>query len=101
MISKDDDYKLSFIGHSLGGLIIRSALSFMDQVESHLYTYISMSSPHLGYLYSPSALVQAGLWIINTWQKAESLKQLCMSDSSNFRDCYLYKLAKQSTLTGF
>lgn len=92
--NKDDDYKLSFIGHSLGGLIIRSALSFMDKIGSHLYTYISMSSPHLGYLYSPSPLVQAGLWIINTWQKAESLQQLCMSDASNLRDCYLYKLAK-------
>ena len=63
--------------------------------------YISMSSPHLGYLYNPSVLIQAGLWLINTWQKTESLSQMCMNDSTDFRECYLYKLSKTGTLSGF
>jgi hypothetical protein len=65
--------RLSFVGHSMGGIIIRSALSYIKNIDPYLYTYMSFSSPHLGYLYEPSALVQAGLWLLNTWQKSESL----------------------------
>ena len=61
------------MGHSLGGLIIRSALTYLENVEDKLYTYISLSSPHLGYLYTPSTLIQAGLWFINVIQKVDSL----------------------------
>jgi hypothetical protein len=57
----------------MGGIIIRSALTYIKNVESFLYSYISFSSPHLGYLYEPSPLVQAGLWFLNTWQKSQSL----------------------------
>lgn len=67
-LREKENYRLSFMGHSLGGVIIRSALTFFNPANK-LYTYISLSSPHLGYLYSPSTLVQAGLWLINVLQK--------------------------------
>lgn len=57
----------------MGGIIIRSALSYIKNLDTYLYTYMSFSSPHLGYLYEPSALVQAGLWLLNAWQKVNSL----------------------------
>jgi len=44
--------KLSFIGHSLGGVIIRAALPHLSEFSSKFYTYISLGSPHLGYMYS-------------------------------------------------
>ena len=62
--------RISFVGHSMGGIIIRSALSYIRNLSQYLYAYLSFSSPHLGYLYEPSALVQAGLWLLNTWQKS-------------------------------
>ena len=59
--------RISFVGHSMGGIIIRSALSYIKNLDMYLYSYMSFSSPHLGYLYEPSALVQAGLWILNAF----------------------------------
>jgi predicted alpha/beta superfamily hydrolase len=42
--------KMSFIGHSLGGLIIRTALIYLADY-SHLFDqYMSLSSPHIGYM---------------------------------------------------
>ncbi|KAJ8306008.1 hypothetical protein KUTeg_016553 [Tegillarca granosa] len=55
--------KISFIGHSLGNLIIRSVVC--SQKFSHLvpklYTFLSLSGPHLGTLYNSSGLVNMGL----------------------------------------
>lgn len=44
-------YKLSFIGHSMGGIIVRSAIPHMGPITNHLHSYISICTPHLGYLY--------------------------------------------------
>jgi hypothetical protein len=35
----------------------------------------------LGYLYTASKLVQAGLWLLNTWQKCDSIIELSMQDN--------------------
>jgi predicted alpha/beta superfamily hydrolase len=37
--------RLSFVGHSLGGLIIRSSLPLLEKYSDKMYTYISLSSP--------------------------------------------------------
>lgn len=60
--------KLSFIGHSLGGLIVRAALQYLEEYKEKFYTYISMSSPHLGYIQSQNKLIDAGLWFIKNWR---------------------------------
>lgn len=52
----------SFVGHSLGNIIIRSALThpemrpFLDKI----HTFLSLSGPHLGMLYPTSSLVSTG-----------------------------------------
>jgi hypothetical protein len=88
-------FRISFIGHSMGGLIIRSALKYLREERNHFYAYISICTPHLGYLYSPSNLVKVGLWYLNTWQKCKSITELCMQDSQNIRETLLYKLAER------
>ena len=52
----------SFIGHSLGNLIIRSALprTGMATLINKLHTFLSLSGPHLGTLYNSSGLVNMG-----------------------------------------
>jgi hypothetical protein len=52
----------SFIGHSLGNLIIRSALSRPQMAEllPKLHTFLSLSGPHLGTLFNSSGLVNMG-----------------------------------------
>jgi len=44
----------------MGGLIIRSALPHMESIKHLFSTYISLSSPHLGYACNPNKLVGAG-----------------------------------------
>jgi pimeloyl-ACP methyl ester carboxylesterase len=54
--------KVSFVGHSLGTIIIRSALTRpkLRPLLPRLHTFLSLSGPHLGTLYNTSGLVNAG-----------------------------------------
>jgi len=78
----------------LGGVIIRTALAHLKNYAEKFYTFISFSSPHLGFLYSSSNLVDAGLWFMKKFMKVESIKQLSLKDSKNIEDCFLYKLSR-------
>ena len=42
------DCRLSFLGFSMGGVIIRSALPYLTQFKEKMHTFITLSSPHLG-----------------------------------------------------
>lgn len=64
----DEIKRVSFIGHSLGGVIIRASLPYLEQLKDKFYTYMTLSSPHLGYLYSPKFLVSAGMWVLKKWK---------------------------------
>ena len=52
----------SFVGHSLGNLIIRAALTdpAMLIFRRELYTYLSLAAPHCGLAYCESKLVNMG-----------------------------------------
>ncbi|KAM9233965.1 protein FAM135A isoform 2-T2 [Dugong dugon] len=95
--------KISFIGHSLGNLIIRSVLTrprFKYYLHK-LHTFLSLSGPHLGTLYNSSALVNTGLWFMQKWKKSGSLLQLTCRDHSDPRQTFLYKLSKKAGLHYF
>jgi len=95
--------RISFIGHSLGCILIRSAITRpeLSKHSNKFYTFLSLSGPHLGTLYNTSGLVNAGLWMIQKWKKAGSLQQLTMKDSGDIRSTFLYKLSKKSNLELF
>jgi len=65
--------KMSFIGHSIGGLIIRAALPHLAEFAPKFFTYISLGSPHLGYMYNTNKLFDAGLWILKKWRNSRCL----------------------------
>lgn len=52
---------LSFIGHSLGGLLIRAALPHLQKYKEFMKTLITFSSPHLGVSSGDSMLVETGI----------------------------------------
>ena len=54
--------RISFVGHSLGCILIRSAIQRpkMAHLVPRFYTYLSLSGPHLGTLYNNSGLVNMG-----------------------------------------
>lgn len=56
--------RITFIGHSLGGLIIRAALPHLELYRDKMHGYLSLCSPHLGYMYKSSKLFNAGLWVL-------------------------------------
>ncbi|OCT78365.1 protein FAM135A isoform X1 [Xenopus laevis] len=95
--------RISFIGHSLGNLIIRSVISRprFKCYLSKLHTFLSLSGPHLGTLYNSSALVNTGLWFMQKWKKSGSLLQLTCRDNSDPRQTFLYKLSKKPGLEYF
>lgn len=114
--------RISFVGHSLGNIIIRSALTRpqMKPLLSRLHTFLSLSGPHLGTLYNSSGLVNMGMflshidarfvknlfiipgmWFMQKWKKSGSLLQLCLRDATDVRQSFLYRLSQRSTLHHF
>ncbi|XP_067126175.1 protein FAM135A [Centruroides vittatus] len=95
--------KISFIGHSLGNIIIRSALARpeMKPYLNQLHTFLSLSGPHLGTLYNNSGLVNMGMWFMQKWKKSGSLLQLALKDTIDVRQSFLYRLSKQPGLEYF
>jgi hypothetical protein len=59
--------RVSFIGHSLGGLIIRAALPYLAAFQGKMHLYMSLSTPHLGYMGGSSGLIDVGLWVLKKW----------------------------------
>ncbi|KAL0293727.1 UNVERIFIED_CONTAM: hypothetical protein Sangu_2522500 [Sesamum angustifolium] len=95
--------KLSFVGHSIGNIILRTALteSIMEPYLRYLHTYLSVSGPHLGYLYSSNSLFNGGLWVLKKLKNTQCIHQLTFTDDPDLRYTFLYKLAKQRTLENF
>ena len=85
----------------MGGLITRAALPHLEKYKESMYTYVSLSSPHLGYMYNSSTLVGAGMWFLKKWKGAMSLQQLSMSDKRNQRESFLYQLSQRPGLEWF
>lgn len=93
--------KISFIGHSLGGLIIRASLPHLRSLSDKFNFLLTFSSPHLGYMYNTSKLVDAGMWIIKKWKKSLSLKQLSMTDTNDPKSSLLYSLTQMEGIEWF
>uniref|UniRef100_A0AAQ4RD89 Family with sequence similarity 135 member B n=1 Tax=Gasterosteus aculeatus aculeatus TaxID=481459 RepID=A0AAQ4RD89_GASAC len=95
--------RISFIGHSLGNIIIRSVLTrprFRCYLPK-LHTFLSLSGPHLGTLYNNSTLVSTGLWLMQKLKKSGSLLQLTFRDQADPRKTFLYLLSQKQGLQFF
>ncbi|CAF1649585.1 unnamed protein product, partial [Adineta ricciae] len=95
--------RISFVGHSLGNLIVRATVSHenFQRYRPLLYTYLSLSGPHLGTLFNTSGLVNAGMWIMQKWKNSCSLSQMSFKDATDPKQTYLYKLSKKPCLEFF
>uniref|UniRef100_A0A673ZWA8 Family with sequence similarity 135 member B n=1 Tax=Salmo trutta TaxID=8032 RepID=A0A673ZWA8_SALTR len=95
--------RISFIGHSLGNVIIRSVLT-RPRFRCYLiklHTFLSLSGPHLGTLYNNSTLVSTGLWLMQKLKKSGSLLQLTCRDHTDPRKTFLYLLSQKPGLQFF
>ena len=41
--------RMSFLGFSMGGVILRAALPLLSEFKDRMNTFITLSSPHLGF----------------------------------------------------
>ncbi|XP_023386980.1 protein FAM135A isoform X5 [Pteropus vampyrus] len=82
--------KISFIGHSLGNLIIRSVLTRprFKYYLNKLHTFLSLSGPHLGTLYNSSALVNTGKRFFVPYKKYGIRRKF--KNNSDGRKCFLF-----------
>lgn len=72
---------LNFIGHSMGGIVARTAVKYLMKEYYHQFGFFSsLSSPHLGYLNGVDGMIKAGLWAILKFKPIKSLQQLKMDD---------------------
>ena len=89
----DEVTKITFIGHSMGGIIIRWALPHLLKYRKMMHGFCSLSSPHLGYATCKNKLIKVGLWVMQTWSKNTSIQQLSMTDSKEIADTLMYKIS--------
>ena len=85
VLPSDTLERISFIGHSLGGVIIRAALPKLLDYRNKFHTFITFSSPHIGYKVNASSVIQAGIWVLQKFKNSLCLKQLTMSDTADPR----------------
>jgi len=71
---------------------------FADKVMQpylrHLHTYVSVSGPHLGYLYSSNSLFNSGMWFLKKLKNTQCIHQLSCTDDPDLQNTFLYKLCK-------
>lgn len=86
--------KISFIGFSLGGVIIRAALPKLESYKEKMNTLMTLSSPHLGCFIQSGFLVSVGMWAMKKYKHSKCLNQLLMTDSKKYRNTFIYNLSK-------
>ena len=93
--------KVSFIGHSLGGVISRAALPYLKEYKGKMFTYVSLSSPHLGTVKNSSFLVNTGMFFLNKIKKDSVIRELQMNEVDDVRTSFMYNLANYDKLHWF
>lgn len=93
--------RLTFIGHSLGGLICRAALPHLEKYKDKFHGFLTLCSPHLGYMYKSSKVFSTGMWVLKSWKKSIALTQLSMTDHKNIEQTALYLLSDRGGLEYF
>ncbi|GMT28945.1 hypothetical protein PFISCL1PPCAC_20242 [Pristionchus fissidentatus] len=94
--------RVSFIAHSLGGLIVRAAVARPDAawLHSRLHTLLTLNTPHLGLVYAKKTS-HVGLTLVQWYKRSRCLAQLSLRDANNFNDSFLVRLASSRSLTPF
>jgi hypothetical protein len=93
--------KLSFVCFSLGGLIARASFPLLMSFKDKFHTFLTLGSPHLGYMYNSSKLLDTGLWFLQQFKKSVCLSQLGMTDNSDPSQCCVYLMSEWPGLDWF
>ena len=88
--------RLSFIGHSAGSMIVRTALTspVLRPYLPKLHAFVSLSSSHCGNVYVPSTLVAGGMWALQHLHQSTFMDELQLVDRDKHEDCFMYRLSQ-------
>lgn len=95
--------RVSFVAHSLGGVIVRAAVSREEASEwlvPRLHCLLTINSPHLGLAYVGKG-VNLGIQFMQWWKQSRSMEQLALKDEVLFGDSFLFRLSKKRTFGHF
>eukprot|EP00668_Euglena_longa_P000402 GGOE01000514.1.p1 GENE.GGOE01000514.1~~GGOE01000514.1.p1 ORF type:complete len:859 (-),score=234.85 GGOE01000514.1:134-2710(-) len=89
--------KLSFVAHSMGGVVVRAALRhpFLGQYSKFFETYASFGAPHLGNTTVRSKVVDSAMWVLSTIKNAGCIQELKLNDG------FLHSLSCEDKLGKF
>ena len=88
--------RISFIGHSAGSIITRTALTapvFAPYLPK-LHAFISLSSSHCGNLFVPSTLISGGMWALQRLHHSTFMNELQLLDDKDMTKTFMYNLSK-------
>ena len=88
---------ISFIAHSIGGLVFRLALNDarLQPYWGFYHFFLSLNVPHLGILFA-SYGTDLGTRIMNLWSKSVQLDELSLRDQRDMRETTLFKMAQHT-----
>lgn len=66
-----------------------------------MHGFLTMCSPHLGYMYKSGKLFSTGMWVLKAWKKSIVLNQLSMTDSKVMEQTAIYELSQTKGLEWF
>ncbi|CAI2384066.1 unnamed protein product [Moneuplotes crassus] len=93
--------KISFVGHSQGGLVLRAALPQLESFKSYFHGFVTLATPHAGYVHSKSKILSVGIWALSKVGSAPTIPEIRLSDSSEIEECALYRLSQYKGLDWF
>ena len=97
---KERNYRIVMVGHSMGGLVLRIASNMINHKEL-LYSYLSLGTPHLGYLQGLKLHIRAGLSLFSSMYSNPCLNELSGKDSPDLHNASIYKMSLSGTLANF
>ena len=96
--------RLSFVGHSIGSLIVRCAIKspLLRLFLGRLHCLVSLNSPHLGQMFSRSQIVTGGMWALSMLRgRADVLTELRLMDGAEKERCALLRLSEEASIAAF
>ena len=85
----------------MGGLVFRAALPELEGYKEYFSAFVTLGTPHIGYLTTNSKLLTAGMWIVGNWMSKSSIQEITFSDHKNYEEWTLHKLSKNKGLNWF
>ena len=84
----------------MGGLILRIA-SNRIKLKDRLYGYVSLGTPHLGYLQGLKLHIRAGLSLFSSVSHNPCLNELSGKDSLDLHESAIFKMSVDGNLSNF